>query len=163
MNHVQLNGQEIELVFNNCEVIYVDLWAIESLRFDVESTRFVWEPHHKELLKTEQLKSFHLEVSIDDKCLFRHGTRHIRDFSETDSVIVDGTNCIERLLHSDDLCSLYLNGICYNMPWEDKEVPADLCGTKIIDHVNGIHHSSKSVDKDGKRRIIIDIKGTTDE
>lgn len=37
MNDVALTNQEIELVFNNCECINIDMWAIENLQFEVES------------------------------------------------------------------------------------------------------------------------------
>lgn len=45
MNNVSLNNQEIELVFNNCECINIDMCAIENLQFEVESEQFIWDKH----------------------------------------------------------------------------------------------------------------------
>ena len=34
MEHVELTNQEIEILFENCECINIDMWAIKSLRFE---------------------------------------------------------------------------------------------------------------------------------
>ena len=34
MNTVEISSQHIEFVFENCEAINVDVWAIETLNFD---------------------------------------------------------------------------------------------------------------------------------
>ena len=50
MNNVSLTNQEIELVFNNCECINIDMLAIENFQFEVESEQFIWDKHHKNLM-----------------------------------------------------------------------------------------------------------------
>lgn len=41
MNNVALNSNEIDLVFNNCECININVCTIENLQFEVESEQFI--------------------------------------------------------------------------------------------------------------------------
>lgn len=75
MNNVSLTNQEIELVFNNCECINIDMLAIENLEFEVESEEFIWDKHYKNLMKQYVLKDFYLKVNCAEKVHFHHTTR----------------------------------------------------------------------------------------
>lgn len=158
MNDVSLTNQEIELVFNNCECINIDMWAIENLQFEVESEQFIWDKHHKNLMKQYVLKDFYLKVNCAEKVHFHHTTRLVPTWGQTDSIFTDGEKCIERLLNSNDLCHVYINGICYRMPWKDKAVKASLCGSPITDYVNAWHSASEIKNNSNERFIEIKIK-----
>ena len=158
MNNVSLNNQEIELVFNNCECINIDMCAIENLQFEVESEQFIWDKHNKNLMKQYILKDFNLKVNCAEKMHFHHTTRMIPIWGQTDSIFTDGEKCIERLLNSNDLCHIYINGVCYRMPWAIKEIQSSLSGSPITDYVNAWHNAYEIKNNSNERFIEIKIK-----
>lgn len=158
MNNVSLTNQEIELVFNNCECINIDMCAIENLQFEVESEQFIWDKHHKNLMKQYVLKEFLLKVNCAEKMHFHHTTRMIPIWGQTDSIFTDGEKCIERLLNSNDLCHIYINGVCYRMPWAIKEIQSSLSGSPITEYVNAWHNAYEIKNNSNERFIEIKIK-----
>ena len=163
MNNVALNSNEIDLIFNNCECINIDACAIENLQFEVESEQFIWDKHHKNLMKQYKLKDFYLKVNCGVKVHFHHPTRTIPTWGRTDSIFTDAERCIERLLNSNDLCHIYINGVCYHVPWKDKAIDASLCGTPITDYVNKWHTASEIKNNNNERFIEIKIKKDENE
>lgn len=125
MNHITLDTQEIEFVFENCECIYIDEWAIKKLYFTTKGERYVWDEHSKSLMKSIEIDDFSITVDINDTKYFHHANRLI----EKEQVKDDGSQCIDRLRYCDDITHLYINGICYHMPYDavpvvyDKELP----------------------------------------
>ena len=95
MNNVALNSNEIDLVFNNCECININICAIENLQFEVESEQFMWDKHHKNLMKQYKLKDFYLKVNCSVKCNNRE--MKINSFSDM-RILIDQLRTEYKLL-----------------------------------------------------------------
>lgn len=122
MERIEIPSQEIELVFENCECIIVDYWAIKLLSFETVGERFVFDPHDKNLMKSIKINNFQIKLDLSNPKHFHHTARLV----ETDSYLEDGKKCIERLKHSNDLTSVYINNVCYQVPWVNKEIETDI-------------------------------------
>ena len=114
-------------------------------------------------MKQYKLKDFYLKVNCGVKVHFHHPTRTIPTWGRTDSIFTDAERCIERLLNSNDLCHIYINGVCYHVPWKDKAIDASLCGTSITDYVNEWHTASEIKNNNNERFIEIKIKKDENE
>lgn len=121
MNTVELNEQYIEFVFDNCDAIKVDMWAIQSCNFETCGEEWSWDASHKNFLKKIKCSSFEILLNLTNPLHFSHTHRLI--FEPSKSIQEDGEDCIERLVKSDDICHCYINGICYAVPYE-------LCATQ---------------------------------
>ena len=152
MEHIELASQEIELLFENCECIKIDMWAIEFLDLETDYESFTWDRLHKNFMKRHYLKYFKLVVNLDNSKYFYHTNRLI----DTETVKEDGEQCIRRLINSDDLCDIYINGKCYGVPWEDEEYTGYIAGTPIKLHKNHIQVNSEITDKSGSRILTIE-------
>lgn len=125
MNHIELTNQEIEIIFENCESIYIDMWAIKALQFDAVCDRYIWSARHKDLSMSTLIDNLYLTVDLSNYKHFHHTNRLIR----TKSVEEDGKECIERLKNSDDITHIYINGKCFMVQWNhvayqtDKDSP----------------------------------------
>ena len=74
----------------------------------------------------------------------------------TDSIITDGQKCLERLLHCDDITHLYINDICYHMPWHyDKSEDKDL---KLPIYHNNWQENVEVTNTKGEHTLNIKIK-----
>lgn len=152
MEHIELANQEIELLFENCECINIDMWAIESLRIETDYESFTWDRSHKILMKRHHLKYFKLVVNLDNSKYFYHTNRLI----DAETIKEDGEQCIRRLINSDDLCDIYINGKCYGVPWVDEEYTGYIAGTPIKLHKNHIQVNSELTDKSGDHTLTIE-------
>ena len=90
MNTVEIPSQHIEFVFENCEAINVDVWAIETLNFDVSGERYTFDTHRKNLLKQIQLGSFYIKMDLSNPKHFYH-TNRLKDNNITTEE--DGEQC----------------------------------------------------------------------
>jgi len=152
MNVIELDTSSIDLCFENCECITVDMWAIKSLHFDVVGERWAWDSQHKNFLKTQHCKYFTITLDLSDPRHF-YKTPRLVDGDKTVSQI--GKECIERLKTSDDLCSFVINGTDYGVPWGDKELPSDL-GIPI--RINAWQQNSAVINNQGIETLTIKIK-----
>jgi hypothetical protein len=122
MERIEIPSQEIELVFENCECIKVDYWAIKFLHFETESELYTFEQRGKNLMKSTKINNFKLSLDLSNPKHFHHTARLV----ETDSYLEDGKQCITRLIHSNDLTTIYINNVCYIVPWENKKIDTDI-------------------------------------
>lgn len=119
MNRVEINDNEIELVFENCECIKVSLAALESLRMTTRGERIVYEKRFGALFTAVEVDTIELKLKLKDKLDYRHGsTGQITAFGMTESIFTDGEKCMERIRTCNDLTHIYINGKCYQMPWD---------------------------------------------
>lgn len=114
-------------------------------------------------MKQYKLKDFYLKVNCGVKVHFHHPTRTIPTWGRTVSIFTDAERCVERLLNFNDLCHIYINGVCYHVPWKDKAIDASLCGTPITDYVNEWHAASEIKNNNNERFIEIKIKKDENE
>lgn len=114
MNTIEIENQSIEIVFENCECIYIDVWAIKKMYFDVCGEHYSFSQQDKKLMKAIDLNKFELEVSLDNPKHFYHTNRLKQNGSTVED---DGKECIERLKNSLDIVHIYINGICYAVSW----------------------------------------------
>ena len=114
MNAIEIHNQSIEIVFENCECIYIDVWAIKNMFFDVCGEHYAFCRQDKKLMKSIDLNKFELEVSLENPKHFYHTNRLKQNGSTVEE---DGKECIERLKNSDDITHIYINGVCYSISW----------------------------------------------
>jgi hypothetical protein len=153
MEHVELTSQEIEILFENCECILIDMWAIKFLRFETDYDTYTWDKSHKNFMKQTRLKYFKLVVDLDDTRYFYHTNRLI----DTKTVEEDGIQCINRLIHSDDITDLYINGTCFNIPWVNEKYIGHIAGTPIDLYRNKAQINSELTDTSGGHTLTIEV------
>ena len=149
----EINSQEIELVFENCEAILIDMWAIRSLRLETDGEIYDWDKDHKKFSEITRLKYFKLEVDLDETKYFHHTNRLIT----TETVQEDGEQCIDRLIKSDDLCSIIINDKDFQIPWKDEFYSADLAGTQIRCVRNLLQKNTKVTTKANDNILTIEV------
>lgn len=157
MNTVEIPSQHIEFVFENCEAINVDVWAIETLNFDVSGERYTFDTHRKNLLKQIQLGSFYIKMDLSNPKHFYH-TNRLKDNNITTEE--DGEQCINRLKNSDDICHVYINEVCYHVPFDEGLYNAKIVGTNhtIQCMKNNIQVNEVKLSANGKETLIIKME-----
>lgn len=153
MKNIELLNQEIEILFENCECINIDMWAIRTLIFDTDGDTYAWDKDHKNLMKKTRLKYFKLTVDLDDTRYFHHTNRLI----DTKTVEEDGIQCINRLIHSDDITDLYINGTCFSIPWIDEKYTGYIAGSPIDLYRNSAQINSELTDASDGHRLTIEV------
>ena len=160
MDKIDLHNQEIELVFQNCECIYVDMWAIKYLRFVTADDEYLWDNDHKSLLKTTELKSFKIVLDLTDSKNFHHTNRLVDAGVSIDE---DGKQSIDRLRHSDDLTTIYVNGKGFRLPWVYEKYKRYLGDTPFDCYRNAIQKNSEVTDSPGGHTLTIEVCPDTAE
>ena len=156
MNSFKLNDHHIELVFENCETMFIESSAIKFMYFTTKGERFNWYARDHEMLKSIEIEEFEITLDINDKKCFHHPYSTMLTWGGTDSVITDGQKCLERLISSDDITHLYINGICYHMPWHyDKSEDKDL---NLPIYKNEWQTNSEMKNSSGEHTLNIKIK-----
>lgn len=153
MEYVELASQEIELLFENCECILIDMWAIKSLRFETDYDAYTWDKSHKNFMKQTRLKYFKLVVNLNDTKYFHHTNRLI----DAETIKEDGEQCIRRLINSDDLCDIYINGTCFSIPWISKEYTGYIAGTPIKLYKNSAQINSEISNTSDEHILTIEV------
>lgn len=144
-------GQTVRLLYNNCEVIEIDYWAIVSLRFTHVKDDYVWIPQHKEMDIFQRVDDFALTLDIENVKHFSTTRRN----SETDSMSADGNYAIERIRNGKDLCAICFGPNRFDLNWKDDTYDASLCGTPIKEHFNANVKISESVGRDNHKHLVI--------
>lgn len=152
MNTIELYNQEIKIVFDNCETVLVDMWAIEALRFNTRGERYCWDRDHKNLLKSIELLDLYLSVNICETKYFHHTNRLI----EKERVKDDGSQCIDRLRYCDDITYIYINSICYHVPWGFAPITSDI--GSVTCYKNSYQKNTESKNSSGHNILTIEIK-----
>lgn len=152
MNTVELNSCNIEILFDNCECITVDMWAIKYFNFEVIKEDWIWDPNNKKFLKTNRVNNFNLLLNVTEPKYFSQTARLVDGYKTVTEI---GQYCIERLKNSDDICGFNINGINYTVPWNRHEKPTDL-GIPIIS--NTYQMNTASINKNNESTLQIKIK-----
>jgi len=156
METVELQRGHIDFIFENCECITVDMWAIKYFHFDVKEERWIWDKDHKNFLKTNKVDDFNMVLDISDPKYFSQTIRLV----DPDKTIEEmGKYCIQRLCSSDDISGFTINGKDYTVPWNRHEIPTDL-GIPLIS--NTLQRNTESVNKNGEKTLQIKIKEESD-
>ena len=155
MNKVEIESQSIEFVFENCEAIHVDVWAIENLYFETGGERFTFDSHRKNLMKSIVMTDFYIKLDLTNPKHFYHTNRMKDDNLTTEQ---DGEQCINRLIHSDDICHCYINNVCYHVPSVEDYKQCKICDSDINIWRNKIQTNELKTSKDGKQILIIKMK-----
>lgn len=155
MNKVEIESQSIEFVFENCEAIHVDVWAIENLYFETGGERFSFDSNRKNLMKSIVMTDFYIKLDLTNPKHFYHTNRMKDDNLTTEQ---DGEQCINRLIHSDDICHCYINNVCYHVPSVDDYKQCKICDSDINIWRNKIQTNELKTSKDGKQILIIKMK-----
>ena len=122
MNSFIVQDDTLELVFENCECINVSIGAIESMYMTTRGKRFAFDKLSKTMMQCEEVESFEIKLNLYDKSYFNHSTPgQMLTHALTESVLTDRNLCIERLKTCNDITHVYINGVCYQMPWLTKE------------------------------------------
>lgn len=157
MNTVEIESQSIEFVFENCETIHVDVCAIENLYFETGGERFSFDPYRKNLMKSIIMTDFYIKLDLTNPKHFYHTNRMKDDNLTTEQ---DGEQCINRLIHSDDICHCYINEVCYHVPSVEDYKQCKICGSDETYPIwrNKIQTNELKTSKDGKQILIIKMK-----
>lgn len=146
-------GQTVSLLYNNCEVINIDYFAIVSLCFTHVKDFYVWDPHRKVMDIFQRVDGFALTLDISNVKYFSTTRRNC----ETDSISADGNYSIERIRNGKDLCAICFGPNRFDLNWKDDTYDASLCGTPFKEHFNANVNVSESVGKDGHKRLTIRV------
>ena len=120
MNSFEIQNYKIELVFENCECIDVGIGAIESFYMTTRGKRLVFDKHTKQMLEAQSVDTFEITLKLSDASNFYHSSQNQMLSLGTESVITDRHNCVERIKTSTDITHIYINGVCYQMPWSEE-------------------------------------------
>lgn len=149
MNNVELNEQYIEFVFDNCDTIKVDMWAIENFRFVTSGESWCWEERHHNFYKTINCSYVYIKLNLNNPLHYYSTPRCT--FNSNLTIEEHGKNFINRLATSDDITHFYINGVCYSVPYErSKETN--------LAFRNELQKNSKTIDKLNNTHLIIEIK-----
>ena len=55
---------DIQFVFENCEVIHIDVNAIKAMRFHESGTQYVWYPRDLTMLYAKKLDDFYIKLDM---------------------------------------------------------------------------------------------------
>lgn len=122
MNQIVAENNSVELVFENCECITISLRAVESLCMITRGERYVYTKPWREMMHCKEVDNFEIIIDLNDKSCFYHSTpMQTLTHAMTESVLTDRNNCVERLKTCNDITHIYINGICYQMPWSTDE------------------------------------------
>ena len=155
LEHVDVPAQYIELVFENCDCIHVDVWALKSLQMDTDGDRYEWDEQKKEILKSTSLKNIYMEFNTENPRHFYHTPRAILPSKPVGD---DGLECINRLKTSDDLTHVYINGHVFIVPWKPESYDTTLCGSTITCYRNALQKNSVVTNTSGEKFLSISIK-----
>ena len=153
MEHVELISQEVEILFENCECVNIDMWAIEYLMLETDGDSYIWDKSHKNFMKQTRLKYFKLVVNLEDTRFFHHTNRLI----DANTVEEDGMQCINRLIHSDDITDIYINGTCFNVPWIHEKYTGHIAGTPIDLYRNSAQINTELTNKSDVHTLTIEV------
>lgn len=120
MNSFEIQNYKIEFVFENCESIDVGIGAIESFYMTTRGKRMVFDKQSKQMMEAELVDTFELKLNMSDASNFYHSSQNQMLSLGTESVITDRHNCVERIKTSTDITHIYINGVCYQMPWNEE-------------------------------------------
>ena len=120
MNSFEIQNYKIELVFENCECIDVGIGAIESFYMTTHGKRLVFDKHTKQMLEAQLVDTFEITLKLSDASNFYHSSQNQMLSLGTESVITDRHNCVERIKTSTDITHIYIDGVCYQMPWSEE-------------------------------------------
>lgn len=158
MNHIELDNQAVEIVFENCETINIDMWAIKSLTFDTVCDRYIWDEQHKNFITSTIITDIKMVFDIRDWKDFHHTARLI----DTKTLKEDGEKCIDRLRFSDDITHIVINGKSFTVPWKRVEAGKDSLG--IPWYKNVLQKNTESTNThDGHQLLTIEVKGVPKE
>ena len=140
----------IELLFMNCDCIKIDMSAVTDLRFRTNGEEWDYYKRDNVFLKAATLKSLYL--TVDPSQTFAFSSKQIKTADE----------CIQRILTSDDITRLYVNGKPYRVPWTTKTYEAKIIGgvspNDTIDcFINLAQHVKTTVNHRNEKRIKIVI------
>lgn len=117
MNSFEVQNFKIEFVFENCESIDVSIGAIESFCMTTRGKSFVFDKQSKQMMETELVDTLEVKLNVSDASNFYHSSQNQMLSLGTESVLTDRKNCVERIKTSTDITHIYINGVCYRMPW----------------------------------------------
>lgn len=144
-------GQTVSLLYNNCEVINIDYWAIVNMHFTHARDDYVWDPHRKEMDIFQRVDDFQMTIDIENVKNFSTTRRNC----ETDSMSANGNYAIERIRNGDDLVAVCFGSTRFDINWKDDIRRASLCGTQIKDHYNANVKIVENVGKDNHKHLTI--------
>lgn len=104
------NLESFELCFENCDSVMIDPKAIKRLNFFLGETAVYLDAYRNRV---------HFDKSVDH-------VKIMLDISNSDFYTVSPnqshiTNPMERVVKSDDITRIYMNGIRYDVPYEPKQ------------------------------------------
>ena len=120
MNSFEIQNYKIELVFENCESIDVSIGAIVSFYMTTRRKRLVFDKHTKQMSESQVVDTLEMTLTLSDASNFYHSSQNQMLSLGTESVITDRHNCVERIKTSTDITHIYINGVCYQMPWNEE-------------------------------------------
>lgn len=120
MNSFEVQNYKIEFVFENCECIDVGIGAIESFYMTTLGKRLVFDKHTKQMSESQIVDTLEITLKLSDASNFYHSSQNQMLSLGTESVITDRHNCVERIKTSTDITHIYINGVCYQMPWNEE-------------------------------------------
>ena len=121
MNSCDIHDYKLHLVFENCECIDVDVGAIESFYMTTRGKRFTFDKISKRLLEDVEVDALELKLNMSDASNFYHSSQNQMLSLGIESVLTDRKNCVERIKTSTDISHIYINGVCYQMPWSPEK------------------------------------------
>ena len=154
MQHIHLQSQELEIVFDNAESILVDEFAIRDMRFNTVCDRYIWNSQHKQFFKATVVRNLRMSLDLGKPNHFHHQVRTVDNGSTSE---MEGNDCIERLKKSDDICHFYINGTCFEVPWKRKNVIRKVDNTEICCGTNLWQHNSTTYNSEGDKWLEIEI------
>lgn len=120
MNSFEVQNYKFELVFENCESINVGIGAVESFYMTTRGKRMVFDKQSKQMMEAQLVDTFELKLKLSDASNFYHSSQNQMLSLGIESVITDRHNCVERIKTSTDITHIYINGVCYQMPWNEE-------------------------------------------
>lgn len=120
MNSFEVQNYKIELVFENCESIDVSIGAIVSFYMTTRGKRMVFDTHTKQMSESQIVDTLEMTLTLSDASNFYHSSQNQMLSLGTESVITDRHNCVDRIKTSTDITHIYINGVCYQMPWNEE-------------------------------------------
>ena len=99
---------DIQFVFENCEVIHIDVNAIKAMRFHESGTQYLWYPRDLNMLYAKKLDDFYIKLDMSHPEYFKHPDNQI-----------NMGDPVERLFICTDISSVIVNGTEFSVAWDE--------------------------------------------
>ena len=110
------NFNFIEIAYDNCEAVIIEKDAIITMDFSIDKVDVIYD--NGTLYNINKLDNFEIKLNISDND--KYSLFSNQRFRHVDKSLTEGEYCFDRLVKSNDISTIIINGVSYAVPWDCK-------------------------------------------